>query len=415
MNIIYVTPLFYPHIGGSEVYTEVVAKEMKKRGNKTVVFTSNALDLPTMHLKKNNIIHEEIKYRNGVPVFYYPLFYFNGIDKVLYPFRHLLNKDNFQRKPICNVIGGCIQNPFSPKLFKKLLTYGANFEIIHVVNILGSHTFYAYIASKAHRIPLVITPGFHLHNPAYTHLRFHSVLKHSEILAHTTIEARFYRKIGVPADQITQVGFGVDVKKYERGNRKEFREKYGLDEDAFVILFLGRLDPRKGIIHLYKAVQEAIKTNDNIRLFFAGPRSTSYGTNQVTEFLSSLSKNTSVARYLGVLSEKDKIDALNGSDLMAMPSIEESLGIVYLEAWAAGKPVIGADIPAMREIINDGSDGFLVKFGDISALKDRILSLARDKEMYAQMCKNGKRKVIKEYSWSLIAQKILEIYENLLK
>ncbi|MCK5587141.1 MAG: glycosyltransferase family 4 protein, partial [Candidatus Lokiarchaeota archaeon] len=171
----------------------------------------------------------------------------------------------------------------------------------------------------------------------------------------------------------------------------------------------------KGIIHLFKAVQEAIKTNDNIRLFFAGPRSTSYGTNQVTEFLSSLSKNTSVACYLGVLSEKDKIDALNGSDLMAMPSIEESLGIVYLEAWAAGKPVIGADIPAMREIINDGSDGFLVKFGDISALKDRILSLARDKEMYAQMCKNGKRKVIKEYSWSLIVQKILEIYENLLK
>ena len=413
MNILYVTPLFYPHIGGSEIYTEVVAKEMKNRGNVPVIFTSEALDLPTMHLKKRNIIRKEIKYRKGVTVFYYPLFYFNGIEKVLYLFRHFLNKDNFQRKPISDIIGGCIQNPFSPKLFKKLLTCGANFEIIHVVNILGSHTFYAYLASKAHRIPLVITPGFHLHNPAYKQPRFHSILKHSVIFAHTTIEARYYRKIGVPVSQIWKVGFGVDVKKYERGNRKKFREKYDLDEDTFLILFLGRLDPRKGIIHLYKAVQEAIKSNDKIRLFFAGPRSTSYGSNQVTEFLSSLNKNTT--RYLGVLSEKDKIDALNGSDLIAMPSIEESLGIVYLEAWAAGKPVIGADIPAMREIINDGSDGFLVKFGDISALKDRILNLARDREMYTQMCVNGKRKVIEEYSWSLIARKILEIYENLIK
>ncbi|MFX1519579.1 MAG: glycosyltransferase family 4 protein [Promethearchaeota archaeon] len=415
MNILYVTPLFYPHIGGSEIYTEVVANEMKKKGNKTVIFTSEALDLLTMHLKKRNVIHKKNNYRRGVPVFYYPLFYFNGIDRILYPFRHFLNKERFQRTPISDIIGGCIQNPFSPKLCKELITYGANFELIHVVNILGSHTFYAYLASKTHKVPLVITPGFHLHNPAYTQPRFHSVLKNSEILAHTTIEATFYRNIGIPADRIHKVGFGVDVKKYESGSRKEFREKYNLDEDAFVILFLGRLDPRKGVIHLYKAVQEAIKSNDNIRLFFVGPKSTSYGTNQITKFISSFNKKTSVARYLGILSERDKIDALNGSDVLAMPSIEESLGIVYLEAWAASKPVIGADIPAMREIINDGSDGFLVKFGNISALKDRILTLTCDKVTYAQMCKNGKRKVTEEYNWSLIVRKILKIYENLVK
>ncbi len=75
---------------------------------------------------------------------------------------------------------------------------------------------------------------------------------------------------------------------------------------------------------------------------------------------------------LGYVEEEFKRKIFMSSDILAMPSITDAYGIVYLESWICGKPVIGAKTPVMAEIIRDGIDGYLIKFGDIEELANKF-------------------------------------------
>ena len=85
-----------------------------------------------------------------------------------------------------------------------------------------------------------------------------------------------------------------------------------------------------------------------------------------------------------------------------MPSRTDSFGIVYLEAWLNGVPVIGARAGGVPEVITDGVDGYLVDFGDVAALANRIELLLRRPEAARALGEAGRRKVLAEHKWIAI-------------
>ena len=106
-----------------------------------------------------------------------------------------------------------------------------------------------------------------------------------------------------------------------------------------------------------------------------------------------------LCRHLGQLSEREKWDAVDAADVVALPSRTESFGIVFLEAWARSKPVIGARAGAVPEVIDDGTDGLLVEFGDVDGLAKALAKLLDNPALAIEMGRLGLKKVHQMYTW----------------
>jgi glycosyltransferase involved in cell wall biosynthesis len=99
---------------------------------------------------------------------------------------------------------------------------------------------------------------------------------------------------------------------------------------------------------------------------------------------------------------------MDACDLLALPSVEESFGLVMIEAWMCGKPVIGADIASTRCIIDHGIDGWVVKPFDPDDLAARILELLADPLMRHSFGRRGRDKVLSRYTWD----QVTDTWEN---
>ena len=115
---------------------------------------------------------------------------------------------------------------------------------------------------------------------------------------------------------------------------------------------------------------------------------------------------------LGAVDNTVKLDALAACDMLVMPSRTDSFGIVYLEAWVNGKPVIGADTWGVNTIITE-ENGLLVPFGNISALSDAIIQLLTNPDEAIAMGKNGQEMTLAEHTWEHKAILSENVYTDL--
>ncbi|MEJ2748911.1 MAG: glycosyltransferase family 4 protein, partial [Anaerolineae bacterium] len=92
------------------------------------------------------------------------------------------------------------------------------------------------------------------------------------------------------------------------------------------------------------------------------------------------------------------------------PSGHESFGIVFLEAWAAKKPVIGARTGAIPTVVNEGKDGLLIEHRNTADLTQAIQALLSDPGLGRELGANGYRKVREHYTWDIIAEKFRAVY-----
>ena len=183
------------------------------------------------------------------------------------------------------------------------------------------------------------------------------------------------------------------------------RQKYNLG-DSPLVLFIGQKFSYKGYETLLKAAPLVWKQHPEVIFFFAGPR-----TKKSCNHFRTL-RNDRVVET-GIVSLQEKTDMFAACDIFCMPSIQESFGIVYLEAWSFKKPVIGGNIPAIRDVIEDGVDGFIVDQNpDIIA--DRLMYCLRHPAECKRMGIEGHRKVMENYTWKKIALRTEKAYQILL-
>ena len=116
---------------------------------------------------------------------------------------------------------------------------------------------------------------------------------------------------------------------------------------------------------------------------------------------------------LGAVDLQTKTDALAACTVLCVPSTQESFGGVYAEAWSFGKPVIGARIPAVAEVIDDGGDGLLTEQRP-AEIADRLLQILGDASAAERMGAAGLRKVAEKYSWNVIAQRTRDAYRRVM-
>jgi len=112
------------------------------------------------------------------------------------------------------------------------------------------------------------------------------------------------------------------------------------------------------------------------------------------------------------VSEADKLDLLAAGQVFAMPSRSDSFGIVYLEAWSYGVPVIGADAGGVPDVITDGQDGLIVPFGDVATLASSIARLLDTPELRDRLGSAGRRKVLGRWTWDALFGDFRALYAS---
>jgi glycosyltransferase involved in cell wall biosynthesis len=175
------------------------------------------------------------------------------------------------------------------------------------------------------------------------------------------------------------------------------------------LLFVGRVDPRKGLHYLIRALPLMAK---DVEVVIAGALSLSGRRYQA--YLRNMIAKSNVQRqvkFLGSVSEEEKWKLYSLSDLFVLPSIHEALGLVILEAMSAGLPVVASNLGGIPEVVKDGENGLLFEPRNWKDLSEKTTLLLNDDEMRERLGKNAKRSV-QGMTWTKVARKYESIYEN---
>ena len=288
-------------------------------------------------------------------------------------------------------------------LERRLTTSLANRDVIHCVNATMEHLAVSAARCAIHlKRPFVLTPLFRPEDSGSAEALRGPLEVADAVIAQTNVESELLKRSGVPADKIHVVSVGPIVTR--DADAHGFRRRHGIKGN--LVLFMARKERSKGYEHILHAAGHVWNELPDTYFVFAGPR-----TEESSRIFSRWQDQRVVE--LGELEpwSNEKSSALAACDVFCMPSAPECSGIVFLEAWSFGKPVIAADIPTEREFVNHGVDGLLVE-RDSQEIARALLALLRNAQLRRKMGEAGRIKVKEHYSWERVVESMNRIYED---
>ena len=193
---------------------------------------------------------------------------------------------------------------------------------------------------------------------------------------------------------------GVDLDRYTEA--QPFDE---LRDGTLNILFVGRLEDRKGLSHLLKAYHRLRKRHVDARLIVVG------GGRKLREYTRFVGlRGIRDVEFVGRVSDEDKVRYFASADIFCAPNTgQESFGIVLLEAMAAGVPIVASDIHGFKRVVERNVQGLLVEPKNPRALAAALYRLANNPDLRHEMGEAGRAKA-PEYSWERVTDQIVEFY-----
>jgi D-inositol-3-phosphate glycosyltransferase len=239
------------------------------------------------------------------------------------------------------------------------------------------------------------------------------------LVAATPLErAQMIWLYGAEIDRIAVVPPGVDLDLFRPIPEDKARQILGLPPSRCVILFVGRIEPLKGIDTLLRAIAilapEMPCWRDELSVVIIGG-APGAGIDQVNAEMARLEKLRAelgiedLVTFLGAKDQDTLVYYYAAAEMVVMPSHYESFGMVALEAMACGTPVVASKVGGLAFNVQDGQTGFLVPERDPEALANRIRQLLKDRALHGEMSKQAVEWA-QRYSWGAIAEQMLELY-----
>lgn len=265
-------------------------------------------------------------------------------------------------------------------------------QILNLSTSVNVATFHAFIEKNK---------TFEILKPAVENLKKIFLPKIKKAIAVSELAKKYYKNDF--KYEIELIPNGIDTQKFTPGQAPLIKDK------KTKILFLGRLEERKGIIYLLKTWKEINKLHDDTSLIIAGdgPLNTEVDQIIVKNRLKSITK-------IGFIGEKDLARLYNSAEIFCSPATHaESFGIVLLEAMACGVPIVAFANKGYSLILKDIASYSLAKNKSVKDLTLKINKLLDNEELRKNLSDWG-IKESKKYDWSIIADKILRLYEDAL-
>jgi len=231
------------------------------------------------------------------------------------------------------------------------------------------------------------------------------VQKCHHIIAPTEREREeLIRHYGASSEKISVVPCGVNLERFKALDKAQARQYLGFGNDK-IILFVGRIDPLKGIDKLIKALPYLRNIQGLRLLVIGGGEHSQHEIEQLRKLACNLKIQNSVA-FLDLVKHEQLPHFYSAADVCVVPSYYESFGLVALESLACGTPVVATDVGDFKSIIREGETGYVVRDNVPHRLADKIallLSRPSTDTKSAQLI----RATVSKFSWSNIAEAII--------
>jgi glycogen synthase len=407
MQILHITQRYWPAYGGAESHLAELSARLVEAGHRVTVLTTTALDLESFWNPQRRHLAEREELHRGVRILRFPLRYLPWPGLSYPAMRRLLwlfSQSRVMPTPPSHLLARLA--PWCPGLWHWLETTAEAFDLVAGMNIVFEPFIAAGLAfAQRRRRPFVCFPLTHLgagptpgqDPPSRFYTMRHQVelVRHSTgIAAQTPTERRFYEAAGVSPARIRVIGAGVNPEDVLGGDGERFRRQHGLTGP--IVAFLSAMAYDKGAVTTVEAMRRLWAGGREAQLVLAGSLMTSF--RRYLDKLPAAERARILVRPS--IPEAEKRDLLAACDLLAMPSRVDSFGIIYLEAWLYGKPVIGAQAWGIDDVISAGEDGLLIPFGDDQALAGAISRLLDDPELAQALGQRGKAKVYEAHTWA---------------
>lgn len=215
-----------------------------------------------------------------------------------------------------------------------------------------------------------------------------------------------------PQKRVIQLPNGADVERFAQGDGASFRRKHGIPHAAKVMLCVARIDPQKNQIALVDTLQQCLQVEPNTHLVLIGHVTNHQYAWNVQDRISTqeLASNVTIIPGVDPLSS-DLQDAYQAADVFVLPSVHEPFGIVVLEAWAAGLPVVANSVGGLMDLIDHEVDGLLCSPTSPESFTSAVRELLTcPAEHRMRLGDRGQEKACREYSWDAVTEKLIDIY-----
>jgi phosphatidylinositol alpha-mannosyltransferase len=379
LSITFVTPYFYPYVGGVQKCVSRLSEKLSELGCRVGIVSSD---------------------------------YSPSWSNLSYPC------DGSIRLKRLKCVGRVNETPLIPDLYAEIRN--SNTDIIHVNGMYPLFTDVALLSARRsrkwtvlnyHFDPVVSNSCLSPIGQVYARMAVPFVNMADIIVATGHSYAATSKILSSTQREISAIPNGVDnsfLQVPPRSKVQELRSKLGIDDKQKIILFVGQLKRFKGLDTLIRAFKTIYKATDSKLLIVGkGPEENTLGG------LTSRLELSDRVVFAGFVSDDELPLYYHLSDVYALPSVlrVENFGITLLEAMAAGKPVVSSNLPGPDEVVDDGINGLLSKPGCAGSLAKAIFELLNDEKRARIMGQNGKLKAMK-YTWDKIAALFLSVYRQ---
>jgi glycosyltransferase involved in cell wall biosynthesis len=219
----------------------------------------------------------------------------------------------------------------------------------------------------------------------------------------------------LPDKRVIYLPNGADTKRFSIGDGPRFRAKYGIPKEARVLLTVARIDSQKNQALPVRLLPSLREIEPNTHLLLVGNVTNQKYYDDLLALVKSQGMESAVTIIPGIASDSpDLVDAYHAADVFVLPSIHEPFGIVILEAWSAGLPVLASRVGGIPHFVEDGRDALLFDVGDDS-LVGAYRALVEDKSISERLGAAGQKKAQNEYDWDVITRRLLGIYDEVIR
>ena len=413
IKVLHVVQNYHPAIGGAELLVKNLSEGLVERGYQTAVLTSNAPSSEAYINSRIKTFSPGIEIINGVvvkrlPIIQFPTFVRRILDVIMLAFWR-------KQLPFNDLIRIVWAGPYIKGLHREILSSEA--DLVVAASLPFLHIYQAFGAARKRCLPFVVIPCTHPMDAwAFENSRHYRLLQECQaVIANTSYEKDYLISRGVSEEKIHVVGLGIYPEHFNKARRGEFRRKHSIGDEDKIVLFTGRKAEGKGLRLLLSAMKRVWEVHNDVKLVLAGS-ATEFSRRVIgSEIAHFPEKIRSNIVNVDNFEETEKDSLYTDCDVFVLPSMVESFGIVFLEAWIHGKPVIGCRTGPVASVITEGEDGLLVRYGDVEGLAEAIMRLLNDADLRNKLGSKGREKVLKRYTWDKIVSKVEAIYQMLIE
>jgi len=398
---VHTSPLDQPgagDAGGMNVYICEVAKRLAARGVEVEIFTrATSSDLPP-----------RVELTDGVTVRHITAGPYEGLDKNELPAQ------------LCAFTSGVLR--------VEALHEPGYFDLVHSHYWLSGQV--GWLAKERWGVPLVhsmhtmarvkntaLADGDTPEPNARAIGEAQVVAEADRLVASTVDEAdALIRLYGADPDKVVTVAPGVDLGVFAPGNRAAARARLGLDHDAVVLLFVGRIQPLKAPDVLLRAAAQMVARDPQLRdrlrvVVVGGPSGTGLAEPEQQQKLAGALGIADLTQFERPVHQERLADFYRAADVTVVPSYTESFGLVAVESQACGTPVVAASVGGLRTAVADGTSGLLVPGHDPADYAAAIAGLVDDPGRRAALARGAVRHA-SGFGWEVTADRVFEVYAD---